>query len=305
MDSTPPSRRPWLAVLLSLLCNGLGHVYAGRAAAGLAIQAVWTMGALAVALAMRNGFRAAVAFAAVLTAFWTFQAILAASAARTAPPPRSGRALRVLGLIAFYAASTAMSAALGPVVKRHVVETFYVPAASMTPTVAVGDAVVVVRSSRLERGAVVVHAAPPGSASAEPLLKRVVALSGDTVEVRDGQLVLNGVPAPRRRVDEPCTYERLTGDGTWSKDPCVELVEGAPERAYRTHCTPLMACGDFAPVQVPSGHVFVLGDHRDHSADSRIYGPIPEGSILGHVKYVYFSFGPHGVRWDRLGQSIR
>lgn len=48
----------------------------------------------------------------------------------------------------------------------------------------------------------------------------------------------------------------------------------------------------------------LLGDYRDHSADSRVYGPVPVDSVIGTVRYVYFSNGPAGVRWRRLGQRV-
>jgi signal peptidase I len=70
-------------------------------------------------------------------------------------------------------------------------------------------------------------------------------------------------------------------------------------------CTPDLACGDVAEQQVPEGRVFVLGDHRDHSAGSRVYGPIAESAVLGRAAYVTLSFGPAGLRRDRVGSAIR
>jgi signal peptidase I len=85
----------------------------------------------------------------------------------------------------------------------------------------------------------------------------------------------------------------------------VDWVERLDDRAYHTHCTPYLPCGDVDRQVVPAGTVWVAGDHRDHSADSRVYGPIPESAILGEVRWVLLSVGPDGVRWDRVGREIR
>jgi len=51
---------------------------------------------------------------------------------------------------------------------------------------------------------------------------------------------------------------------------------------------------------VPEGAVFLAGDHRDHSADSRVFGPVPTGRIKGRARVALVSWGPKGLRWDRL-----
>jgi signal peptidase I len=55
---------------------------------------------------------------------------------------------------------------------------------------------------------------------------------------------------------------------------------------------------------VPHGHVFVLGDNREHAKDSRTYGPVPLCDVLGKARVVYFSVGPQGIRWSRIGKTL-
>ena len=63
---------------------------------------------------------------------------------------------------------------------------------------------------------------------------------------------------------------------------------------------------DYGPYQVPAGHVFVLGDNRNQSYDSRFWGPVPLDDVLGRVDWIYWSSdGAWGVRWGRLGRSVR
>jgi signal peptidase I len=122
-----------------------------------------------------------------------------------------------------------------------------VSAGSMTPTLEQGDLVVVDRTDRdvVRRDVVVAESPRDGSL----LVKRAVALGGDTVGIEDGVLVVNDEP-----VCEP------------GVDPA--LVDGM----Y------------FGPVTVPDGSVFLLGDHRDGSVDSREFGAVPLSSVVGEVE---------------------
>jgi signal peptidase I len=160
-------------------------------------------------------------------------------------------------------------------VKGFLVQAFFIPSRSMEPTLEVGDRVVVnrlaYRIGEPAYGDVVVFLRPVGSGEAPPggplswvrravaqglggtppgredLIKRVVGLPGDKIEGRDGQLYRNG-----RRVDEPY----LAGSGSTS---------------------------DFGPFKVKPGHYWVMGDNREDSADSRVFGQIPRSTLVGRA----------------------
>jgi signal peptidase I len=195
-------------------------------------------------------------------------------------------------------------------------EAVYIPSGSMIPTLQIGDYVVVEKwayGARLpftesaqaiwntpKRGDIVVLLAPPGNPRNDDLIKRVVAVAGDTVEIQEGGLVLNGRPMPRHRIDGPCTYWNKLENGPWREEPCVAFDEKLDEHDYQSYCTPYLPCGDVPPQTVPPGTVWLAGDHRDHSADSRVFGPVPVGRVKGRAWIALVSWGPSGPRWDRL-----
>jgi signal peptidase I len=200
-------------------------------------------------------------------------------------------------------------------------EAVYIPSGSMIPTLQIGDYVVVEKwayGARLpfteraqllwstpKRGDIVVLLAPPGNPRNDDLIKRVVGVAGDTIEVRDGALWVNGKPVPRRALPGPCAYENRGEGGPWHREGCVAHQETLDGHAFTTYCTPGADCGDVPPTFVPPGTVFLVGDHRDHSADSRVFGPVPVDRIKGRAWNALFSWGPGGLRTDRFFHGVQ
>lgn len=195
-------------------------------------------------------------------------------------PSRARRWLRDgVSLIAFLAIALTARASLA--------DHYVVPTGSMIPTVHEGDRVIVskaayglrvplskawlVRWSEPKRGDVVVLESPSEDMI---LLKRVVALPGDTIEVRGGHLILNG-----RAVKSTDKEETLEG---------------------KTHPLSLASGGgpDFGPSKVPKGKVLVMGDNRGNSRDGRMFGFVEEDSVLGRAVAVYSRDG--SLVWDEL-----
>jgi signal peptidase I len=146
-------------------------------------------------------------------------------------------------------------------VRPFVVEAFYIPSESMVPTLRVGDRVLVnkfiYRFAEPARGDVIVFESVEGGN--EDLIKRVVGVPGDEISVRGGKLLVNGEPQRERYVNNKY-----------------------PDRSFS------------APTTVPDGHVFVMGDNRANSRDSRFFGTVPEKRIEGEA---FLRFWPP----DRVG----
>jgi len=188
----------------------------------------------------------------------------------------------------------------------------YVPSSSMNPTLVTGDRVVVNKlaySLRVpftlthitswaepEAGDVITFESP---ADGLTLIKRVVAVGGDMVEMVDNTLIVNARVRERALVDSARTVP--TEQGPLS----VEVwLENLGQRRHETALIPpLNHLKAFGPVQVPVGHVMVLGDSRDNSADSRFIGFIDVQRITGRAERVAMShnpqrfYAPRAQRW--------
>jgi signal peptidase I len=179
------------------------------------------------------------------------------------------------------------------VVRGLVVEAFKIPSGSMLPTLQIGDYVLITplrygarlpgfggwlwRWSSPQPGDIIVFLAP--KEPAQDYVKRVVAVAGEVVEIRDKQVLVDGQPR-----DLPGGY---FADG-------LQHVQYSGPR------------DNFGPAAVPPGHVFVLGDNRDQSIDSRFWGFVDVDDVEGKAMLIYWSVdGEDGwVRWQRLGAVV-
>jgi signal peptidase I len=189
--------------------------------------------------------------------------------------------------------------------RAWVVEAFKIPAGSMIPTIEVGDHLFVnKRATAPRRGDVIVFRYPKDPE--KDFIKRVVAVGGDTVEVRDAVLVVNGQPVTRRHIDGDCRYQDQTEDGPWEERLCDRWQETLDGVTYdvvfdRARAAPRA----FPETKVPLGTYYVLGDNRDNSHDSRYWGTVPAANVKGIPLSIWWSTGPDGVRWRRINQPVR
>ena len=259
-----------------------------------------------------------------------------------------GLALMLLGVLVFH---------------TFIAKPFYIPSASMVPNVLVGDRLIVskypygwswvsatfrvfprddwrIAPAASEYGDVVILVPPD---SEQDYIKRVVALPGDTIALVDGRIILNGEMVPRE-VEVPVRLS--TGnDNLCDGTPClsafepyrVTLEDGSQVFEPPTYRETLpngasylvidhteQYLDNMAPVAVPDGHVFLMGDNRDHSADSRapagfgqlgLGGPVPLADVGGRAEFITFSldgsstYNPlswwDALRGERAWRSLR
>ena len=169
-------------------------------------------------------------------------------------------------------------------IRAFVAQAYNIPSGSMKPTLLVGDFILVnklvYRFSEPQRGDIVVFKYP-----IDPnidFIKRIIALPGEEVEVRNNQVFINGKPLPLIEVGRgeengvrKVIYEEVLPEGKKHK---VQFYEDFP-----------FSKRDFGPVVVPPNHYFVMGDNRDNSEDSRYWGFLPKENIVGKAFVIYFS----------------
>jgi signal peptidase I len=191
-----------------------------------------------------------------------------------------------------------------------------IPSASMHPNLLEGDVVFVNRlaynvklpltdivlgqTGEPQRGDIVTFSSP---VNGRRLIKRVIALPGDRVEMRNEELVINGQPARYSTLEHG--MENIQGVGTLA---AVRMDETLGQRTHAIQLLPqVQARRDFAALTVPPGQYMMLGDNRDNSEDSRYIGMVPRALLIGRAERVLASADITGnwkPRTERFGMSL-
>lgn len=166
------------------------------------------------------------------------------------------------------------------ITKTECVSAYRIPSDSMYPTVRLGDNIMVSRLNRRpKRGDIVAFWSPKGG-SENVYVKRVVATGADTVQVSDSLLYLNDKQVTTNRKLGSCPF-------TAKCELLEESIEGTTYSVTLTHES--SGQHDSPAVIVPPGTIFVLGDNRDNSVDSRSFGPIPVENVIGRYQFTWIS----------------
>jgi len=178
-------------------------------------------------------------------------------------------------------------------IRTFIIQAFKIPSGSMKPTLQIGDHLLVTKFiygvkipiirktlipiSDPKRGDIVVFIYPEDRS--KDFVKRVIGVAGDTIEIKDKKIFLNSM-----------SYK--DNFGVYSDDM---IIPGAAQPR-----------DNFGPVTVPPGHIFVMGDNRDQSYDSRFWGFVDQRDVLGKAFIIYWSWNNDdiSVRWSRIGRLL-
>jgi signal peptidase I len=232
-----------------------------------------------------------------------------------------------------YAESIAIAIVLALVLRGFVFEAFKIPTGSMIPTLLVGDHLFVnklvygvrlpftdrylVRFGEPERGEVVVFSFPRDEAKAyleqqpvglrsciaptalseeKDMIKRVIGVEGDTVEVKKNRVLVNG-----HALEQTFLKEQKTENFMYPiEEHRLEQLPDGTAYTIQFQGKPR----DFGPIKVDQDHIFVMGDNRDNSSDGRCWGQVPVEKVKGRAMFVWLSIGQDGVRFERFGRPI-
>jgi len=225
-------------------------------------------------------------------------------------------------------------------IRSVLAEPFRIPSGSMVPTLAIGDHILVTKYSyglrwpitrvpltelkAPDRGDVVVFIFPESSEgtlshwvdvpfppfNTLDYVKRVVGLPGETIEVRDNVVYIDGVHQERVHIEKyDFVDDRCRSIPTREFEEDLDGVKHAVLNATRYG----LRMGDYGPTTVPDNHVFVMGDNRDHSADSRVWGMVPFRNIKGKARRIWLSYDQcekgmpllGELRGERFGLKVR
>ena len=302
MDSTIKPRKPLFALLMSMVLPGFGQLYNGDVH-----KAIWLFLGFAVILAPGLAFSAlylpdgamlpSLSIGAVLTlGIWLYGMIDAFRTARRRPDhvvqpwQRSGMYAMV-----FLLCNAVFLPVLNGYVREHQVASFRIPSGSMSPGLLPGDILFADKryncpgcKQSVARGDIAIFTYP--NDRTQYYIKRIVGLPGDHIHVAGTTIQVNGTSLTQHQMVSPLGVVATEGTGgrswqvQWSatadKVPAIDLV-------------------------VPPGQVFVMGDNRNASKDSRDFGTVPLPDVVGRARQIWLSHGPDGVRGERMGQVLR
>jgi len=231
--------------------------------------------------------------------------------------PKRARAAQPLPLWVEYARSFFPILLIVLLFRSFLFEPFRIPSGSLKPTLVIGDFVLtskfaygirlpvlhnkIIKIGEPQRGDIAVFRFPPDPR--QDYIKRIVGIPGDKISYIDKVLYVNGKPADQTILG----YRTEREEHVPFDIRVVKKQENLTGVIHDIYQNPDMPAENFKDVVVPPGHYFAMGDNRDNSADSRVWGFVPEANLVGKAILTWFSWDHDNlsVRWQRMGQKIQ
>lgn len=300
MHSEISPRRPLLAATMSFILPGFGQLYNGEVNRAIWLFLAFTLlaGPGVVAIALNTGgplmLPLLIVNLGLALGLWIWGVLDAwRSAQQKKDYVLAGWQTSGAYAVVVLTCNLLILPGMAEFVRSRLVESFSIAGSSMEPTLEPHDLVFADKryncpgcGAAVARGDVAIFTYPNDRTLT--YVKRIIALPGDHVRISGREIWLNGTSLSK-------------GETADSKGAVI--TEGVDGREWRTQWRNLP--GTETTLTVPPGEVFVLGDNRTASKDSREFGSVPLVDVVGRVRQVWFSWGDGGVRWERLGIMVR
>ena len=282
-------RKAWIAGLLSSVNIGIGHVYVGEAKKGIFLFFIppSLFIAILVTILIFAANPTGLIFASIVLAiFIGYYIFCIVDSVRIANRYKTEYQLKKYNrwyvyILCWIIAGFIIQPSVSTPIRAFLIKAYKMPSGSMTPALELGDYFLTKRrlftDSRLNRGDIVVFPSPKDAS--KEFVKRVIGMGGENFEIRDKKVYING-----KLLDEPY---KATVD--------INIIPAATQPR-----------DNLGPIIIPEDSLFLMGDNRDASYDSRFFGFVKRDDIRGRAYLIYWSWDKYefGVRWNRIGINI-
>lgn len=296
------ARNPLMAALMSMILPGFGQLYNGTVNRGLLVFIAFTLCSIPlviwVALYLPTAMTLPLTILTVLISvtIWIYGVIDAWKTAKKSQQ-YTLKEWQIPGvyLTVFLGAMLFFLPGITSYLRTHQLESFHIPSASMEPSVLKGDVLFATKSyncpnclKHVKHGDVAIFVYPNNRT--QYYIKRIIGLPGDQIRIQNQQVFVNGESLMRGKAEVVDGHNLLT------------------EQTKTTEYQVQWASDDDNQIDafiVPNGEVFVMGDNRSATRDSRTFGTVPLRDVVGKASQIWLSRGQSGFRWDRFGMVVK